>query len=1275
MRNRFTLVLSALMLSFLGIKAQMQYYKPGNRLDISSVAAGTNVFIYSMCVTSDDTNYSRFITNSGDNATVYNVVPSSFFTCNIDHIWQIASVEEVTSTSGVTAKKITLKRRMGTESGSNYLGIGGVSSNNSVGNPQVFYVTQWKGNAYDANASKIDDTYKVCQDDGTIVEQSTIGETDPVYLVTAGTSKSFNTNNGTYNGSNATGCPIVFYEAADANASTDVINGLNLSDAPTGSAWADNTKWYRIKMNSRYVSTFSEFVDGEGNIKLDNTSTPADANALWCITGNNADGYKLYNLAKGPGYVFGISGSEQNARANMVDPDNTDKTISFDLCRNNNDNYWFLKEHGTTYQYVNNRDGFIAYWQHASATNADGSKFEFEAVDDISEYVAASQATMLSRLKAWENVPNVWATSEVTSAYNTLNAVTSSTTEILNAINTAQGTFKAALDGKRIKLQNNGSGDRSNRVLNIGASTCNGKAPVNEWGEVVTIKVGSDATIKLYNEHYNKYVAAPGNTNSTTLGNAGNYWIQVEKDGTNLSANKITLRTQAANMLHLANNGAYPLINWDDFNDAASHWTVTEITDVEPYNLYTEKTNLQSAIDGVNTWLTTFGNKLINQAAASLTALRTQVSTAQAALTASDATSTSCAHAKAALETARTTMFTNLLSEASPDQQFRLRSDAFDKTKYLTETSTSWGGMKVQPLNSNLKAQTFKFQKGENGFELISVKSNQAMAISGWNIAASSNPGNGYQFYATYVGDELFTITQRNENAGRFFAPGVQQADGTATIYSDQQESTGRTKWVLEPISADDVAYISLVDPLIVAIAAAAPYENFYDADKAGLPGYLESDLEKTATEFDRILSEARTALESTMTEELVTYHVANLSFALNALKGYTVVYPENRYFSIKNVGSDNRGYVIYKEDATAADDGTKYLWTTAKSGDTSDFDAANANHLWCFLNHTKVDGTTEHYLYNAGLKKYARPTMEYGAWSNKTYNQHTWIFSDEPAAIELINVSGHSMRISAYSSEAKITTGFSVNIEQVGPVISYYAEGDNGVPFSFDWGTVDFVANDTTDVAALVRTPITLRTVAKDANPLITGLDNNQSICTYSSTKAFRVPTGVTAYYATEKDARNIVRLKAVPDGIVPANQGVLLVGAVNKTKAMLDVDYRTEVTADVNIFRNTASGATEMGANCYILAQTAEQGIGFYHATPGTTLSQGKAYLDFSGSPVRAFTLSFGDDDVTTGISSINAGGNAENAPVYDLSGRRIAEPLGRGIYIKNGKKYFVK
>ena len=451
------------------------------------------------------------------------------------------------------------------------------------------------------------------------------------------------------------------------------------------------------------------------------------------------------------------------------------------------------------------------------------------------------------------------------------------------------------------------------------------------------------------------------------------------------------------------------------------------------------------------------------------------------------------------------------------------------------------------------------------------------------------------------------------------------------------------------------------------------PYKNLYVAEKAGLPGYPKSYTgADPAVLMDQQLHTADSLLNAPTnptTEEVEMYRYM-FSYVRENLLADLVNYPENKYFSIKN--TDNRGFLTYEPDATKADDDTEYIWTTTKASATA-FDAGNTNHLWCFLNHTKVDGTTEHYLYNVGFKKYARPTKVVGG-----YNDYTWVLTDEPAPITLkvYDAPNHKMAITAKSVEVASDTVVyaSVNTGYTGPVISHYEQGDGGVPFTFDRGTKDFVASDTTAVAALVRTPITLRTVAKASNPLITGLDDNQSICTYSSTKAFRVPAGVTAYYAKEKDAKHIVRLKAVPNGIVPANQGVLLVGAVNKTQAMLDVDYRTEVTAEGNIFSHTASGATAMGANCYVLANSTE-GIGFYHATAGSTLSQGKAYLDYSGSSVRAFTLSFGDDGPTTGISSINADGNAENAPVYDLSGRRIAEPYGRGIYIKNGKKYFVK
>ena len=451
------------------------------------------------------------------------------------------------------------------------------------------------------------------------------------------------------------------------------------------------------------------------------------------------------------------------------------------------------------------------------------------------------------------------------------------------------------------------------------------------------------------------------------------------------------------------------------------------------------------------------------------------------------------------------------------------------------------------------------------------------------------------------------------------------------------------------------------------------PYKNLYVAEKAGLPGYPTSyNYFTPANNMDNYLQAAENYLNdpTNLDENEINFLSSHFPIARDSLLADLVNYPEDRYFSIKN--TDNRGYLTYESGATKADDGTEYIWTTAMASATA-FNAGNTAHLWCFLNHTKVDGTTEHYLYNVGFKKYARPTKVVG-----TYGGYTWVLTDEPAPITLkvYDAPNHKMAITAKSAEVASDTVVyaSVSTGYTGPVISHYEQGDGGVPFTFDWGTKDFVASDTTAVAALVRTPITLRTVAKATNPLITGLDDNQSICTYSSTKAFRVPAGVTAYYAKDKDANHIVRLKAVPDGIVPANEGVLLVGDVNKTQAMLDVVYRTDATAESNIFSNTASGATAMGANCYVLANSTD-GIGFYHATEGTTLSKEKAYLDFSGNPVRAFTLSFGDDDVTTGISNIEADGNAEKAPVYDLSGRRIAQPSGRGIYIKNGKKYFVK
>jgi hypothetical protein len=45
-----------------------------------------------------------------------------------------------------------------------------------------------------------------------------------------------------------------------------------------------------------------------------------------------------------------------------------------------------------------------------------------------------------------------------------------------------------------------------------------------------------------------------------------------------------------------------------------------------------------------------------------------------------------------------------------------------------------------------------------------------------------------------------------------------------------------------------------------------------------------------------------------------------------------------------------------------------------------------------------------------------------------------------------------------------------------------------------------------------------------------------------------------------------------------------------------------------------------------------------------------------------------------ITTGITSIDSNETDENTPIYDLSGRKVVNPV-KGIYVKSGKKFIVK
>lgn len=195
------------------------------------------------------------------------------------------------------------------------------------------------------------------------------------------------------------------------------------------------------------------------------------------------------------------------------------------------------------------------------------------------------------------------------------------------------------------------------------------------------------------------------------------------------------------------------------------------------------------------------------------------------------------------------------------------------------------------------------------------------------------------------------------------------------------------------------------------------------------------------------------------------------------------------------------------------------------------------------------------------------------------------------------------------------------------------------------------------------------------------TGVDENKKIATFSAPFAFTLPDGIDAYIVKQTPTGETATLELLASAgdVVAANTGVILLGKTDATKVLM-VPATTTVVSDVASLLGHSAGApvdvVTDGTN-YILAKNSDGNIVFSKAKAGAdsnkNLSMNKAYLKLGGLGVNQFKLDFGG--TTTAIEGITTEADAANAPVYDLSGRRIAAPTHRGIYIRNGKKFMVK
>ncbi len=187
-----------------------------------------------------------------------------------------------------------------------------------------------------------------------------------------------------------------------------------------------------------------------------------------------------------------------------------------------------------------------------------------------------------------------------------------------------------------------------------------------------------------------------------------------------------------------------------------------------------------------------------------------------------------------------------------------------------------------------------------------------------------------------------------------------------------------------------------------------------------------------------------------------------------------------------------------------------------------------------------------------------------------------------------------------------------------------------------------------------------------------VSDVEGVKSIATFSAPFATVIPEGVTAYYVSTAD-NSKATMKAISGKAIPANEGVILTSQSGDAVTMVPATDETLATIENNKLGNSAGADKTIaeGDNAYILAGGAN-GTAFYKGSIGTTLKANKAYLTLDVAGGEAISMNFGGN--VTGINQIvNAEQN--NAPVYDLTGRRVVRTVKGGLYIKGGNKFIAR
>lgn len=257
-------------------------------------------------------------------------------------------------------------------------------------------------------------------------------------------------------------------------------------------------------------------------------------------------------------------------------------------------------------------------------------------------------------------------------------------------------------------------------------------------------------------------------------------------------------------------------------------------------------------------------------------------------------------------------------------------------------------------------------------------------------------------------------------------------------------------------------------------------------------------------------------------------------------------------------------------------------------------------------------------------------------------------------------------LAINSSASGTNTWTLYKINDESFG----IYASSWRGVNLAWKYvgnNEIDFEEDLSTDDAAktfrLIPATITM--------PLNYSEADNKTFATTCLPYAVEVAEGqdnIKAYAGKLNEAKTELEMKEV--AAVPANQGIILSG-----ESASDDQVVLNVIASADAIDNDLLGTTSEISTEGILSLGRANGtgsVGFFRST-NATLKANRAYLKVDNETIQSLAMNFGG--TTTGITNVVKNDVTPNAPIYDLSGRRVFTTVKGNIYLQQGRKFIAQ